>query len=295
MKRVHRAIMSASLFTKARPGVLAIGLALVSMASMVSPAWGQWLYGSGGAIYYNGGNVGIGTNNPAGPLHIYSGGAVFYDRMGSPAHVVVRSANGSVGYPTALWKDGIVGRLSFTGYDGTSWAVNSYTGLRALATENWYAGAHGASLAFYTTPNGTYTEQQRILIDENGKVGIGTSHPQYLLSVRGVIGAQEVVVTNYGWSDYVFQPGYRLRPLREVGAYIRANRHLPDIPSAAEVKQKGVSVGEMQSRLLAKIEELTLHMIRAEERNDRLENQNRELRERIARLEKAAAGATATH
>jgi len=68
-----------------------------------------------------------------------------------------------------------------------------------------------------------------------------------------------------------------------VNAYIQAHRHLPDIPSEAEVKEKGVSVGDMQSKLLAKIEELTLHMIQQDK-------ENRELRERIARLETRAAG-----
>jgi hypothetical protein len=119
-------------------------------------------------------------------------------------------------------------------------------------------------------------------------VGIGTTNPPYLLSVKGTVGAEEFIVTNTGWSDYVFRPGYRLRPLSEVGAYIRANHHLPGIPSEAEVKEKGVSVGEMQSKLLAKVEELTLHMIQAEERNNRLEQQNEELRDRIGRLEKGA-------
>jgi hypothetical protein len=58
--------------------------------------------------------------------------------------------------------------------------------------------------------------------------------------------------------------------------------------SETDVKEKGVSVGEIQAKLLAKIEELTLHMIQADERNDRLERQNQELRDRIARLEKGA-------
>lgn len=111
-----------------------------------------------------------------------------------------------------------------------------------------------------------------------GNVGIGTANPQYLLSVNGTIGTKDVIVTNTGWSDYVFRPGYRLRPLSEVRAYIEAHHNLPDIPSEAEVKEKGVSVGELQAKLLAKIEELTLHMIQAEQ-------ENRELLERVARLE----------
>jgi hypothetical protein len=105
--------------------------------------------------------------------------------------------------------------------------------------------------------------------------------------VAGTIGAEEVLVTSTG-ADYVFEPGYRLRPLSEVAGYIQANHHLPDIPSADEVKQKGMGVGEMQAKLLAKVEELTLHMIQAEERNNRLEEQNQELRDRLARLEKSA-------
>jgi hypothetical protein len=122
------------------------------------------------------------------------------------------------------------------------------------------------------------------------RVGIGTTNPQHRLSVEGSIGAREVMVTNAPWSDYVFRPGYRLRPLSEVNAYIQAHHHLPDIPSETEVKAQGVSVGEMQAKLLAKIEELTLHMIEAEERSQRLERQNQELHDRVARLEKGAAG-----
>ena len=73
-------------------------------------------------------------------------------------------------------------------------------------------------------------------------------------------------------------PSYRLKPLSEVASYIKTNGHLPDIPAAKEVEAKGVSLGEMQSKLLAKVEELTLHMIEADQ-------ENRELQERIARLE----------
>jgi hypothetical protein len=117
----------------------------------------------------------------------------------------------------------------------------------------------------------------------NGNVGIGTTNPTSKLSVNGTIQAKEVVV-NTGWSDYVFHPAYRLKPLTEVAAYIRRNHHLPGIPSEAEVRENGVSLGEMQSKLLAKIEELTLHTIQ-------LDQQNRELQARIARLEGRTAHA----
>ena len=87
----------------------------------------------------------------------------------------------------------------------------------------------------------------------------------------------------------MFQPNYRLQPLSTVADYITQNHHLPDIPSAAEMKEKGADLGQMQTKLLAKIEELTLHMIEAEERNNRLEQQNRELQERVGRLETESA------
>lgn len=107
------------------------------------------------------------------------------------------------------------------------------------------------------------------------------------LSVAGTVQAYEVLV-NTGWSDYVFNPDYHLSPLTEVATYIAQNHHLPGIPSAAEVQTTGVNLGEMQTKLLAKIEELTLHMIQADERNARLEQQNQELQKRIAQIEQRA-------
>ena len=108
------------------------------------------------------------------------------------------------------------------------------------------------------------------------------------LSVGGAIQAKEVVV-NTGWSDYVFAPGYLLSPLSDVAAFVKENHHLPDIPSAEEVAERGVSLGDISAKLLAKIEELTLHMIAAEERSGRLERENAELRERMEKVEAGSA------
>ena len=68
-------------------------------------------------------------------------------------------------------------------------------------------------------------------------------------------------VTLSGWSDYVFDDDYRLMPLGEVESYINNNHHLPEVPSAAEVEENGVDMGEMNKILLQKVEELTLYVI----------------------------------
>jgi len=116
-----------------------------------------------------------------------------------------------------------------------------------------------------------------------GNVGIGTTNPTYKLSVNGTVRAKEVIVDT-GWSDYVFAEGYRLAPLSEVETHIKEHKHLPGIPSAAKVEQEGVSLGEMQALLLAKIEELTLHQIAQEKEIQALKNDNLVIRADNAEL-----------
>jgi hypothetical protein len=94
-------------------------------------------------------------------------------------------------------------------------------------------------------------------------VGIGTTSPTQKLSVNGTVLAKEVIVQT-GWSDYVFDESYKLKALSETEAFIRAEKHLPGIPSARDIAEHGISLGEMQAKLLAKIEELTLHVIEQE-------------------------------
>jgi hypothetical protein len=114
------------------------------------------------------------------------------------------------------------------------------------------------------------------VIFPSGNVGIGTTSPTHKLAVNGTIKAKEVIVETTGWSDYVFAEDYALTPLAEVEAHIKEHKHLPGIPSAAQVAANGVSLGDVQAALLAKIEELTLHAIAQEKRS---ETQAREIAE----------------
>lgn len=98
----------------------------------------------------------------------------------------------------------------------------------------------------------------------NGNFGVGTASPSEKLSVNGKIRAKEVIVETTGWSDHVFADSYQLLSLSEVEQHIKTEKHLPGVPSAQEVAAKGVSVGDMQAILLAKIEEITLHQIAQE-------------------------------
>lgn len=80
------------------------------------------------------------------------------------------------------------------------------------------------------------------------------------------------------WADFVFDADYKLKSLTEVEAFIKENKHLPDVPSAKDVVEAGgFNVAEMNKILLQKVEELTLHMIAMEKKNTELESKLKEV------------------
>ncbi|WP_010182907.1 hypothetical protein [Aquimarina agarilytica] len=118
-------------------------------------------------------------------------------------------------------------------------------------------------------------------IEFQGKIGIGTDDPQNELSVNGTIWAQEVIVSLEDGADWVFEDDYNLKPLAEVEAFIKRNKHLPEMPSADDFRANDMKVSEMTNRLLQKIEELTLYTIEQEKKLEELEV----LKARLAKLE----------
>ena len=102
----------------------------------------------------------------------------------------------------------------------------------------------------------------KVLHVSDGRVGIGTDSPDAKLTVNGTIHTKEVVIDLQGpLADDVFESGYALRTLDQVGEYIKRNGHLPDVPSASEVACEGMPVGQFENLLLRKIEELTLYTL----------------------------------
>ncbi len=138
---------------------------------------------------------------------------------------------------------------------------------------------------------------RRFVINSDGKVGIGTTTTgSHRLAVEGSIGAREIKVEATGWSDFVFEKEYSLPTLDEVETHIKEKGHLKDIPSEKEVLKNGIYLGEMDAKLLQKIEELTLYTIQQEkkikEQEEKIKKQEEELKslkdlsDRLSKLEK---------
>ncbi len=112
-----------------------------------------------------------------------------------------------------------------------------------------------------------------------GKLQVGSNtqttgpHTDAMLTIGGTTGklvAKQIYVTASNWADFVFANDYNLRKLSDVEEYYKTNKHLPEIPSAKEVEENGVSVGEMNKLLLQKIEELTIYVVEQQKQIDEL-------------------------
>ena len=199
------------------------------------------------------GNVGIGTATPTSKLHVSNTGTVEMQvstDVTSTSRSLVSFTRGSSG-----WNIGMninqtnTNDLHFR-FDGTTYPLTLQSG---------------------------------------GNVGIGTTSPDAKLSVKGQVHAQEVKVDLNGAvaPDYVFSKDYKLPSLEEIRSYIEKNNHLPEVPSAKEIEENGMNLGEMNLLLLKKVEELTLYIISQNQtlgvQQEKLEKQA----ERIDRLEQS--------
>jgi hypothetical protein len=167
-------------------------------------------------------------------------------------------------------------------YEGDTFV--GFLGRGNLYTGGWSAFPNILTLTYHARDfaiggwrksDGLWNGASLFINSDNGYIGIGTTSPIYRLDVNGTIHAKEVKVDLNGWPDFVFTPTYKLKNLYEVEQYIIANGKLPEIPSAKDVEQNGINIGDMQARLLQKIEELTLYTIEQNKKIIELEKQNR--------------------
>ncbi len=190
--------------------------------------------------------VGIGTSTPANRLTI----------AGTQGDIHIGDALFGQGY-NGIWLNG-----STNGLD--------YNFISKATDNNLYINRPAGAGIYFRQSN-----QDQVIIAPNGNMGIGTMSPQGKLAVNGDIFAKKVKVTQTGWPDYVFEHDYPLPPLAQVERYVRENKHLPNVPSAASVEKEGLDLGDTQAVLLKKIEELTLYILQLNKRIADLEAQQK--------------------
>lgn len=249
--------------------------------------------------------VGIGFNSEG--YGVWSKGGVFYERTGGygigKLHFMLNSAvdpsdlsasntkmtidnTGNVGIgtttPHSKLDIGVIHALNqneairIGSYSGTNtyWGLGLNYRLDNVGNPTGHLVGYEGSTSFEALSINLY----------NKKVGIGTSNPDELLTVNGIIHAKEVKIDLSGpLSDFVFKPTYKLMPLPEVEQFVKTNSHLPEIPSANEITKNGLSMGEMQNKLLQKVEELTLYAI---QQNKEIVEQRKDRKELEAKLSK---------
>jgi len=239
-------------------------------------------------LVMEGGSLGIGTITPTEKLEI----------VDIEPSLRIRSTDASKSSTLKLdWGTGNNHGLHLSYYPNTAVGF----------IDNMYqatAGTVYGDLYFRRNVAGAMTTTM-VLKAENGNVGIGTTTPIEKLEVngntliQGNIEATKVKVTATPGSvpDYVFSKDFALRTIPELEAFIKANSHLPNIPNAKEIETNGQDVGDLQLKLLEKIEELTLYTIEQEKKieihskeNLELKNENQELKstlqEVLKRIEK---------
>jgi hypothetical protein len=217
------------------------------------------------------GDVGVGTQTPKAKLDVV-GPSTGNSYLNYPT---LRVSAGSLSGRVAMW-------LETMNDNPTDFVFrNNGVGRIWLSSRN---SARNYCFSIYTNPDGVGAPNYEVLtIRQNGKVGVGTTSPDYKLDVIGTIRAQEVKVDMNG-ADFVFEEDYNLRPIEEVEQFVKERKHLPEIATAKEMQEKGVNQSEMNQQLLQKIEELTLYMIEQNKVNLKQQQIIEELRMEIKNL-----------
>ena len=223
----------------------------------------------------NDGMIGVGTSTPASKLHVH-GGAIRITSNAENAYLFNGFTNG-----------GANDNIGIALHDGNTasspylWIAKSGTSWGGPANKMVIASTKNSGttkdLWIYANDNLAVSVPNILIQANTGRVGIGTVNTgdaNFKLFVETGIRTRKVKVDQSTWPDYVFTSGYKLRSLRELELFIKAHKHLPDVPSANSVSEEGLDLGDNQATLLKKIEELTLYLI---EQNKLIESQNQKL------------------
>jgi hypothetical protein len=217
--------------------------------------------------------VGIGTTDPSFKLHV--AGDVYTSSNMRVEGDILKGAG-----PDHIWGWGSNASWDIRAGGQLPYAINHHTGL-TLSAHSAYGG-----IRFYNQSYPALTGSELVMSIANNSVGIGTSNPSEKLSVNGNIKAKRVIVSQSNWPDYVFDSSYSLRALPEVEKFVIQYKRLPDMPSAKEVEEKGISVGDNQALLLKKMEEMTLYMISMNKEIIQLKEDNKQLKKVLKKYEK---------
>lgn len=232
------------------------------------------------------GKVGIGTTQPQAALHvngsIYGGETNGALKLESKTGYVTIGASGTANLAISTDRTRFFFNKPIRNSSGI-YDASARTNLQlqtsgntrmTILYNNGNVGIGTTTPAYKLDVNGTMRANQII---STSYVGIGTTTPNYLLDVNGTIRAKEILV-NSGSADFVFAEDYNLRSLSEVQQFIQEHKHLPEIQSAEQMEKNGVSVNELQIKLLQKIEELTLYLIQQEQTIQDLQQQVEQLK-----------------
>lgn len=217
--------------------------------------------------YYNASKIPIPRIRILAPSSTYGGSAVevYINSYGNNAEsFLIEDNTQSNGWTSIDWQQVSTGTGDQDGVPAGFTAC--VLGLQNLVTG--YVTRSGKQTSYV---NGNFYTSGNILLGKTTQ-----SNSAYKLDINGKARANEIVVNSTG-ADFVFDSTYKLPSLNSLKEYIKHNRHLPDIPSASEMQAEGLSLGSNQTRLLQKIEELTLYLISQQEQIDSLKQENLQL------------------